>query len=93
MTKKYLLNNRNHNNIIYYCTNHRINTAYKKITFKNNPCNAKIVFKRNENNFYNKRKHNNICDNINPKIYDNVGDITENVYRYNDYKKNLLNYF
>ena len=60
MTKKTDLMNANKNIIIYYCTNHRINTINKKILFRNMPCNDKIIFYRNENAFILKTDHNNI---------------------------------
>ena len=90
MTKKKDLCNKNKNDIILYCTNHRINTINKKLNFKNNPCNAKMTFKRNENNFYMNREHNNICNNKNPVIYDNQANVTKNVYAFSDYKNDLI---
>ena len=42
MTKNELLNNSTYNKNIYYCTNHRINTSYKKTLYKNNPCKGRI---------------------------------------------------
>lgn len=78
--------------IIYFCTNHRINTVKKKILFKNNPCNGKIKFNRLDNNFYWLADHNDICDNKYPKLYDNSGNITENVYKFADFKEYLIEY-
>lgn len=38
-------------NIIYYYTNHSLNTALKKLAYKKNLRNRKILFKRDENNY------------------------------------------
>lgn len=72
--------------IIYFYTNHIINTLKKKIIFKNNPCN-KIKFNRIDNNFYWLADHNDIYDNKYPKLYDNSANITENLYNFSDFKE------
>ena len=83
---------KNKNDIIFYCTNLRIHTINKKLTFMNNACNAKMTFKINENNFYMNREHNSICNNKNPIIYENLANVTNNVYAFADYKEDLLKY-
>ena len=92
MTKKYLLINNNHNKIIYYCTNHFINTMKKKIQFKNCPCNGRIEFLRKDNSFYISHKHNSICDTLNKPVYDNLANVTNNVYNFSDFKQKLIEY-
>ena len=86
MTKLKDIINPSKNRIIYYCNNHRLNTINKKILFNNNPCNGKLEYLKNEENFYLIHMHNDICDNKNVKIYDNIGDITINAYKFSDYK-------
>ena len=84
MAKKADIINANKNKIVYYCTNHRINTINKKILFRNNPCNGKIIYYRNENTFILKTDHNNICNNKKPKIYDNNANVTFNAYAFSN---------
>ena len=76
----------------YYCTNHRINTISKKLLFKNNPCNGKITSKRNDLNFYLQIEHNEICNNKNPKIYDNTANVTSNAHAFSNYKEELIKF-
>ena len=84
--------NKNHNKIIYYCTNHFLNTMKKKLQFKKNPCKGRVEFLRNEKNFYFSHLHNSICDSTNRPIYDNLADVTNNVYNFTEYKQKLLEY-
>ena len=78
MTKLKDIGNKNNNKIIYYCNNHRLNTFNKKLQFKNAPCNGKIEYLKNQDSFYIIHEHNNIFIHVNIKIYDDLGDITNN---------------
>ena len=92
MTKKKDLLSSMKKEIIYYSTNHRINTINKKLLFKTNTWNGKITFKRNENNFYFNSEHNEICNNKNPKIYDNIANVKSNVYAFSNFKEELIKF-
>ena len=50
------------------------------------------MYIKNEDEFYIIHEHNNICNHINIKIYDNLGDITNNAYKFSDFKEILLLY-
>ena len=78
--------------IIYFCTNHRINTIKKKLLFKNNPVNGKIKFYRIKEQFYWIKNHNNTCDNRNPPIHDNITNVTKKIYGFDISKENMINY-
>ena len=65
---------------------------YKKIAFKNNPCNGQLEYDRLKNEFYITFEHNNICENNNPAIYDNVWDIQKNVYNFSNFKFFLIDF-
>ena len=80
------------NEIIYICTNHRINTVNKKLKFKNYPCTGKLNYNRTTNKFYMIHKHNSICDNKYPNIYDNTANVTNNDYGFLNYKNDLLEF-
>jgi hypothetical protein len=92
MTKKEYLTKASTTKIIYYCNNHLLNTQTKKLLFKGNACNGKIKFDRQKQLFYITHSHNAICNNNNPKIYDNIGEIQTNVYEFSNFKKDLINY-
>ena len=92
MTKKEYLIKSQVRIIRYYCTNHLLNTNTKKIAFKNNPSNGQLEYDRLKNEFYITFEHNNICENNNPVIYDNVGDIQKNVYNFSNFKSFLIDF-
>ena len=92
MTKLSYCQNPEVETIIYYCNNHRLNTVNKRNIFKNNPCNGKIEYNRKNKNFYLVSSHNNLCDTINFKIYDNMADISSNVNNFTQYKNELKKY-
>ena len=77
----YIINN-NTNHIIYYCTNHRLNTTNKKLQFGKNSYNGQIKYIINKNKFYITYLHNKIYDNIKEKVYDNIADINDNIKKY-----------
>lgn len=80
------------NNIIYYWNNHLINTIQKKILFNVNPYNGKLEYLKNENTFYFAHKHNDICKNKKVKIYDNIGYIAGNAYKFAVLKDKLISF-
>ena len=80
------------NEIIYICTNHKINTANKKLKFKNYICPGKLKYNRTANKFYMIHKQNSICDNKYPKIYDNTVNVTSNTYRFLNYKNGFFKF-
>ena len=51
-----------------------------------------MTFKRNDNNFCVNREHNSICNNKNPIVYENLVNVTNNVFAFADYKEDLLKY-
>ena len=92
MTKLSYCINPKTNIISYYCNNHQLNTDNKRRIFKNQPCNGKIEYHRDSQNFYLVQKHNKICDLMDVKEYDNTASVTNNVKNYTQYKKELTNY-
>ena len=36
--------------------------------------------------------HNKICDNIKEKVYDNLADINDNITKFSDFKKILIDF-
>ena len=92
MTKTNYITENKTNFIYYYCKNHKQNTTNKKIKFKNNPCNGQIKYIIKEDKFYLIQTHNSICENIKETIFDNIADINENIMKYEDFKKYLIDY-
>ena len=72
------------NQIIYYFINHRLNASNKKLLFKNSPWNGQIKYINNTNEFYLTHILNILCHNIKEKIYDNIGDINDNIIKFID---------
>ena len=92
MTKTNYITENKTNFIYYYCTNHKLNTTNKQIKFKNNPCNGQIKYIIKEDKFYLIQTHNSICENIKETLFDNIADINENIMKYEDFKKYLIDY-
>jgi len=92
MTKPDYIINNNTNHIIYYCTKHRLNSTNKKLQFGKNPCNGQNKYIINKNKFYITYLHNKICDNIKEKIYDDKDDINDNIIKFSDLKKILIDF-
>ena len=93
MTKPDYIINNNTNHIIYYCTNHRLNTTNKKLRFGKSPCDGQIKYIIKENKFYKIYSHNKICDNIKEKVNDNLADINDNITKFSNFKKNTNKFF
>ena len=89
--KKYLAN-KNTTIINYFCVNHRINTANKKLLFGIYRCNGKIEFNQITEEFFLVRNHNKICDKRNLRLYDNYSDIETNICNFEEYKNELINF-
>ena len=89
--EKYLAN-KNTTIINYFCVNHRINTANKKLLFGIYRCNGKIEFNRITEEFFLVRNHNKICDKRNLRLYDNYSEIETNICNFEEYKNELINF-
>ena len=50
------------------------------------------IYLKNEDELYIIHEHNNICNGMNIKIYENLGDITSNAYKFSEFKEILLLY-
>ena len=49
-------------------------------------------FQKKWSKFYMNIDHNDICNNKNPKIYDNMAKVTSNLYAFSNYKDELIKF-
>ena len=53
---------------------------------------ARENFKWIKEQLYWIKNHNNTCDNRNPPIHDNIANVTKNVYGFDTFKENMINF-
>ena len=82
----------NIDHLIYYCSNHRLNTTNKKLLFKKKPCNGKIKYNPKTIKFYLIKIHNKISNETNIPKYDNNAYIDIEIRNITDFKKSCLDY-
>lgn len=85
------------NNIYYYCSNYRTTVGSNKYTSKGNIkkvslCYARIVYFKDEDNFYMDYGHSDECLKLNKPLVSNFSDINKEIKKYKKLKQELKKY-
>lgn len=86
------LKNPNVTKILYYCNNHNLNTNNKKLKFNKQKCPGQLEYNRTNGKFYLIKKHNNLCDGLTTKEYDNAIEVETTILQYKQFKINMINF-
>ena len=81
--------------ISYFCSLHRTTKDSKKgdnKKLRHSKCNARIVYIKEESQYYMDWDHSKFCKESNPPFLDNISDINKEVNNYKNFRK-LLNEF
>ena len=83
--------------IYFYCTNHRTLKDSNEFNSKGLPkrislCNARIVYVKGKNEFYTDWNHSSYCQKEQIPIFENIGEINQQIDNYKNMKTALLNY-